>query len=55
MKKNYQKPNTDIVKVEIQHVMVQASLDNGKSIDNSSDFGSRRYNYDDEYEDEWEE
>lgn len=48
MKKIYQKPNTDIVVLESQQLMIQASLDSNQSITNSSDFGSREY-------DDWDE
>lgn len=43
MKKIYQKPNTEIMLVEIQQVMVQASLDSGQEITDPNNFGSRDY------------
>ena len=47
MKKIYLKPNTDIMLVELQQVMVSASLTDTE-ITNSNGFGSREY-------DDWDE
>ena len=47
MKKIYQKPNTDIVVLEGQQLMVQASLSN-QEITDPNKFGSREY-------DDWDE
>lgn len=48
MKKIYQKPNTDIVVLEGQQLMVQASLDSTKTITDANNFGSRDF-------DDWDE
>ena len=49
MKKIYQQPNIEVVKVEQQLLDdVSAQLDSTQSITNTSDFGSREY-------DDWDE
>ena len=56
MKKIYQQPNTEIVEVELQQMIAESdTVGKGGSYDGQMTIESRRYNYDDEYEDEWDE
>ena len=44
MKKNYQKPNTDIVMVELQKMIaLSGNMDNNQEITDSNGFAAREY------------